>query len=88
MPDQLSPNIIRIIGGIYTLNKIHGTDLGLDELKFCYSLSKGANGYSLSARSIAHSLVYALPNSHKGVFDDVIIMTCDIEPDPINRVSY
>ena len=49
MLNQLIPNVIRIIRGRDALNKINGTNLGLEELKFCYSLSKGSYGYSLSA---------------------------------------
>ena len=56
---QLSPNVIRIIGGINALNKNHGTDLGLEELKFCYSLSKCQYGYSLSTRNDAPSLCHS-----------------------------
>ena len=67
------------------LNKIHGIRLGLDELKLCYSLSKGTYGYSLSARNDARSLVLALPDSHKGPDEDVIIVISDIEPNQINE---
>ena len=83
---QLSPNVIRIIGGIEVLNRNHGTDLGLDELKFCYALSHTKDGvYSINARSNAPSLVFALPDSHRGTDEDMIIMIGDIEPDPINK---
>ena len=56
---QLIPNVITIIGGIEALNKIHGTNLGLEEFKFCYPLNKGTYGYSLSARNDAP--VWSLP---------------------------
>jgi len=83
---QLSPNVVRIIGGIEALNRIHGTDLGLDELKFCYSLSRSNQGvYSINARSDAPSLVFGLPDSHKGNDADMIIIVGNVEPDPINK---
>lgn len=37
---QLTPNVPRIVLGIDELNRIHCTHLGLDELKFCYTLSR------------------------------------------------
>ena len=63
------------------MNKAHGTDIGLDELKFCYSLSRTATGvYSLGTRADAPSLVFGLPDSHKGSNEDLIIITKNIEP--------
>lgn len=67
------------------MNKIHGTNLGLDELKLYYSFSKGSRGYNLSARNDDPSLVLSLPNSHKGAFYDVIIVANDIELNPNNK---
>lgn len=79
---QLSPNVIRIIGGIDALNRIHGTDLGLDELKFWYSLNKGSYSYNFGARNDAPSLVFAIPDSHK----EVIIVIEEIESNPTNKL--
>ena len=68
------------------MNRAHGTDLGLEELKFCYSLSLTKVGvYSISTRSDAPSLVLGLPDSHRGFDEDMILVTGNIEPDPINK---
>lgn len=83
---QLSPIIIRIIGGIVALNKAHGTYLGLHDPRYCYSFSRVRYGYSLSTRNNVSSLVLALPNSHKGVYT-VIIIIGFLKPDPTNSLS-
>lgn len=81
----MSPNVIRIVGVIVALNKAHGTYLGLDDLRNCYSLLRGKYGYNLSTRSDGPSLVLALPDSHKGVDADAIVITGFLESDPINK---
>ncbi|KAM7465075.1 hypothetical protein LguiB_012637 [Lonicera macranthoides] len=67
---QLSPNIIRIIRDKDALNKIHGTNLGLDDVKYCYSFRKGMYGWSLKTRNHAPSLVLPLRDSYKGALKD------------------
>lgn len=57
----ISPNVIKIIGGIVALNKIHGTSLGLNEMKYCYSLTRRTYGFSLKRRSGAPSFGYLIP---------------------------
>lgn len=78
-------SVSKVIGGIEKFNKIHGTSLGLEELKFCYSLNRQTYGYSLLARNNAPSLVLDLPNSHKGTNDDVVILIGDIVPNPLYK---
>lgn len=82
---QLSPNVIRIIGGIEALNKIHRTNLGLDEFKLCYSLSRGTYGFNLRTTCTAPNLVLALPDSHKGSDKAAIILTGDVDPNPTKK---
>ena len=68
------------------MNKAPGTNLGLNELKFCYSLNRTTNDvYSLGTRGDAPSLVFSLPDSHKGSNEDLIVVTGHIEPDPTNK---
>lgn len=85
MLGQLSPYVIRIIGGIKALNKIHGTNLGLDDVKYWYYLSKGQYGYSLKTMIDAPSLVLDLLDYHKGADENAIIVTGDIMLDLTNR---
>lgn len=82
---QLSPIVIRILRGIDALNKIHGTNLGLEDVKYYYSLTKGQYGWSLKARNDAPSLVYTLFDFYKGADEDAIIVTGNIELDPVNK---
>src|SRR3984885_10820485 len=44
---QLAPNTLRIILGVVEINRILGTNLGMDELRFCYCLSKTGQNYCL-----------------------------------------
>lgn len=67
------------------LNKAHGTQLGLDDLRFCYSLTRGKYGYNVSTRNGAPSLALALLSSHKGTDTDVVIIIGFLEPDLTNK---
>ena len=64
---QLATNILRIILGVAELNRIFNMQLGIDEIKYCYGLSKHFDGkYNLKAGTNSLDLVKGLPTSTKG----------------------
>lgn len=67
------------------LNKAHGTQLGLDDFRYCYSLTRGKYGYSLGTRNCAPNLALTLLSSHKGTDADVVIILGFLEPDLTNK---
>lgn len=67
------------------INEAYGTYLGLDDPRQCCSLTRGKYGYNLNTRNDAPSLVFVLPDSHRGADVDAIIITGFLEPDPTNK---
>ena len=55
------------------------------ELKYYYSLSRRDSCYLMKARFDAPSLIMALPDPLRGLDSDAIIVTGDIELDPISK---
>lgn len=78
-------NVVRIILDIAELNKRFGLNLGLNEIKYCYSLGLFEDKWNLKVRPYSYSLIEGLPSSHKGYYADVIIITGVVELDPTNK---
>lgn len=82
---QLSPTAVRTICEIEKLDQIHGTSLGIDELKYWYSLRWQTYGFSLKVSNDAPNLVLALPDSHNGADEDTVILIRDIVPNRLYK---
>lgn len=77
---QLTPNIIRILLGASKLNRRFVLHLVLNEIKYCYSLGIFEDKWNLRVRPHSPSLVEGLTFSHKGYYNDVIIITGVLDP--------
>lgn len=86
---QLSPNTVKIILRIAKLNRCYGLNLEFHNIRYCYNLgaSKKDKKWNLKARVQSPSLVEALPDSHKYMYNDIIIILTkgNVEPGPVNK---
>lgn len=82
---QLPLNTVRIVLSVIKQNRHFDLSVGLDEIKFCYSLKRSEGKQILKAKVNSPSLVEALASSHKGIYKDIIEIIGVMELDTINN---
>lgn len=83
---QLTPNVIRIILGTTEINRHFNLNLGINEIKYCYSIGLTDEKWNLKARPHSPSIVEGLSSSYKGYYNDIVGIMGDVEPDPKNKL--
>lgn len=84
---QLTPNTIRIVLSTAELNRQFNLALGINKIKYYSSFSLVDKKYNLKARPSSPSLIKGLTSFHKGMYSDIVIITGNVEPDPINKLA-
>lgn len=82
---QLTPNTIRIVLGVAGLNRRFDLTLGLKEIKYCYNFSLVDDKWNLRAKATSPSIIKGLASSHKGMHNKIVIITGNVDPDPVNK---
>lgn len=82
---QLTPNVIRIVLEVSELNSWFNLRLGLNEIKYYHILSEVEDKWNLRAKPTSPSIIKGLASSHKRMYNDVVVITRNIEPDLMNR---
>lgn len=82
MVEQLTPNTVKIILGVAELNRWFNLSLGLDEIKYFYGFNQFEGKWNLKARMKSPYLVEGLSISHKGMYDDIIVIHRNVELKP------
>ena len=73
-PIQCYPNFFRIVMGVAALNKLLNLNFGLWEILFCCILKPVGDNYYLAVRKKERYLVTHLPDSNKGLENDVFFV--------------
>lgn len=82
---ELTANVVRIVIDTAELNRGFGLSSKLNEIKYCYSLGIFEDKWNLRARPHFPSFIKGLGYSHKGYYNDVIVITGVVEPDLVNK---
>lgn len=85
---QITPNALRIVLAIAELNKCYKLSLDFDVIRYCYSFSLNQDDrrWNLKAKVNSSFLVEAFPDSHKYMYDDIVIIKGDVKPIPKNNL--
>ena len=67
------------------LNRRFDSSHRLYEIKHCYGLIQFEGKWNLKARVNSTSLVESLSTSHKGMYEDFVVITSVMELDPQNE---
>lgn len=71
---QLTINTVRIVLGVVELNMRFNLSLGIEEIKYCYSISQVEKNWNLRAKPNFPSFIEGLASSHKGMYKDIIVI--------------
>ena len=82
---QVTPNVVRIVLGTAEINRHFNLNPGLKKIKYCYSVGVLDEKWNLGARPNSPSIIESLASSHKGYYNDIVIIMGNVEPDPQNK---
>ena len=74
-PNQISPNMFRIVKGVVEFNRQLGLDLTVHDIIATYTFRTTQNeAYSLRPRDINNMLVNSFPDTNKDMTDDFLLV--------------
>lgn len=74
VPARIAPNTWRVVNGVYRLNQLHGTHLGILEIMLCYKWVTSDTTFYLKTRAVNKALVVNLPDSNRDYFEHGVVV--------------